>query len=167
LDAGRLAVCCGASGGGSTAGGGLPSFQLAPVLAKLSADLLLGKAVAPVETAAGGESSGGGGGDHKEGPAQAARAPARSGGGGDGGGGSGDGESSSLVSALWARRPAVGLRGGWPQGAADVDTLEGLSALQRARPATAQERERAADEGSDRARDESDGLSRRSGRAHA
>ncbi|KAI8464098.1 MAG: hypothetical protein J3K34DRAFT_526476 [Monoraphidium minutum] len=144
LEPGRLLFCCAAAGGrapgggggrgaGGGGGGGLPPFQLAPVVAKVCADLLLGRAAPP--------------------PAHAAAAA--DGGDDEGAGGDGD-EGGSLAAALWAARPAVTARAGWPEGgpAAGPDTLGGLAALQRAAPRSAEAQERADDEASDRRRDE-------------
>ncbi|GBF91413.1 hypothetical protein Rsub_04153 [Raphidocelis subcapitata] len=157
FEAGRALVCCGASAA-AAGDGGLPAFALSPVVAKLSADLLLGRIVAPAAGPAGQADEGaerreGGrrpavaGGGPGSGASSGGGASSSSGGGGGGGDGGDDGSSSSMAQALLAARPAVQLRAA---GGAPADTLGQLSALQRRRESTAEERERAADEASDR-----------------
>ena len=214
LEPGRLLVACGAAAGQAFAGSSLPSYQLAPIVAKVAADLLLGRAALPpglLAPAAGGESEEaaaarraaawreqwrGDGQQRQQGQQQrrdgqqqqkpaaggdAAGPSAVSDGGGDGA--DDDGGISSVAAALWAGRPAVGLRAAGPAApaaagggaaaaaaagpaatapaasapAGTLDTLKELWRLQRAPPASALDRERAADEASDRRRAESGG----------
>jgi hypothetical protein len=176
FEPGRALVACAASGSAPRGDGCLPAFQIAPVIAKISADLLTGRATGPAAAAVPGaareereagakraqwaqqwKAPGGGGGSSSSGGAAAADSGHGSGeaagsSGSSGGGGEDGAASSSLAAALWAARPAVALRGAPAAGPgrAPLDTLRELAALQRRAAPGREELERAADEASDR-----------------
>jgi hypothetical protein len=170
FEPGRALVVCGASGGAAGGDGCLPAFQIAPILAKVAADLLTGRATAPGAPAAGSgtarredaeeaskrqqwqqqwQPAGGTAGDAAAGGGKSSGTVA--------GGGEASGEaSSSLAAALWAARPAVGLRtqplaaDAEEGGGGALDTLSELGLLQRRQAPSKEAAERAADEASDR-----------------